>query len=78
MVFITNRSFEGLLTAVNCWNVKSATKVTDAFTATKIFALVIIIVAGAVWLTMGNVSNWQDPMKVEILVKLHDQHNHQE
>ena len=49
----------GLLTFVNCWNVKSATKVQDVFTATKIFALVIIILAGVVWLAFGHLENLQ-------------------
>lgn len=51
-----------LLTAVNCYNVKSATKVQDIFTATKVFALIIIIVAGAVWLALGYVENLGHPM----------------
>jgi len=42
-----------LLTAVNCYNVKSVTWVQDIFTAGKILALVTIIVSGLVWLAMG-------------------------
>ncbi|XP_012275481.1 Y+L amino acid transporter 2 [Orussus abietinus] len=52
-----------LLTAINCYNVKWATRVQDIFTATKIFALVIIIIAGLWWLCLGNTENFQNPME---------------
>ncbi|XP_078041471.1 L-type amino acid transporter minidiscs [Augochlora pura] len=51
-----------LLTVINCYNVKWATRVQDIFTATKIFALVIIIVAGFWWLCMGHTENFHRPM----------------
>ncbi|XP_015519338.1 large neutral amino acids transporter small subunit 1 [Neodiprion pinetum] len=51
-----------LLTAINCYNVKWATRIQDIFTGTKIFALLIIIVAGLVWLCMGNTENFRQPM----------------
>ncbi|XP_046735255.1 Y+L amino acid transporter 2 [Diprion similis] len=51
-----------LLTAINCYNVKWATRIQDIFTGTKIFALIIIIVAGLVWLCMGNTENFRHPM----------------
>ena len=41
--------FAGLLTAVNCYNVKSVTWVQDIFTAGKVLALVIIIVSGTLF-----------------------------
>ncbi|XP_001603387.1 Y+L amino acid transporter 2 [Nasonia vitripennis] len=50
------------LTAINCYNVKWATRVQDAFTGTKIFALVIIVLAGLYWLCLGNTENLQHPM----------------
>ena len=46
-----------LLTAINCYNVKSVTRIQDAFTATKVFALVLIIAAGAVWIGLGHNEN---------------------
>ncbi|CAK9801692.1 Y+L amino acid transporter 2 [Anthophora plagiata] len=51
-----------LLTAINCYNVKWATRVQDIFTGTKIFALVIIMVAGLWWLSMGHTENFHHPM----------------
>ncbi|XP_033333570.1 L-type amino acid transporter minidiscs [Megalopta genalis] len=51
-----------LLTVINCYNVKWATRVQDIFTATKIFALVIIIVAGFWWLCTGHTENFHRPM----------------
>ena len=43
----------GLLTAVNCYNVKSVTWVQDIFSAGKVLALVTIILSGLVWLGLG-------------------------
>ncbi|KAK1138117.1 hypothetical protein K0M31_002602 [Melipona bicolor] len=51
-----------LLTAINCYNVKWATRVQDIFTGTKIFALVIIMVAGFWWLCLGHTENFRHPM----------------
>ena len=52
----------GLLTAVNCYNVKSSTLVQDVFTAAKGFALLIIIFTGFVWLGMGHTEYLNDTM----------------
>lgn len=52
-----------LLTAINCYNVKSATVVQDIFTAAKVFALVTIIMAGIVWLGYGHTETLSDPMR---------------
>ncbi|XP_076544477.1 L-type amino acid transporter minidiscs isoform X3 [Osmia lignaria lignaria] len=52
----------GLLTAINCYNVKWATRVQDIFTGTKIFALLIIMAAGLWWLCMGHTENFRHPM----------------
>ena len=52
----------GLLTAINCYNVKCTTKVQDIFTATKVFALLIIIGAGIYKLIDGT-PNFDDAFK---------------
>ncbi|KAJ8679425.1 hypothetical protein QAD02_015212 [Eretmocerus hayati] len=51
-----------LLTAVNCWNVKWATRVQDVFTGTKIFALIVIMAAGFWWLCLGHTENFHNAM----------------
>ncbi|UYV80517.1 SLC7A6 [Cordylochernes scorpioides] len=42
-----------LLTFVNCFNVRWATKVQDIFTAAKVLALLIIMISGLIWLFLG-------------------------
>lgn len=53
----------GLLTAINCYNVKWVTRVTDTFTATKILALLLIVAFGIWHLMTGNTEYFEDPMK---------------
>ena len=48
-----------MLTAINCYNVKCATRVQDIFTATKVFALMIIIAAGFYWILIGHTENFE-------------------
>lgn len=52
-----------LLTAVNCHNVKWTTRIQDVFSVTKILALVVIILAGFIFLGAGNISNLQQPFQ---------------
>lgn len=54
--------FAGLLTVINCYNVKWVTRVTDIFTGTKVFALLVIVVAGVWYLFSGNTEHWEAPM----------------
>ena len=49
--------FSGFLTAVNCSNVKLAAKVTEVVSITKVFALVMIIIAGFIHLAKGHTDN---------------------
>lgn len=53
----------GLLTAINCYNVKWVTRVTDIFTGTKILALLVIVGAGVYWLAKGNTQNFEEPFE---------------
>ncbi|KAE8608839.1 hypothetical protein XENTR_v10011626 [Xenopus tropicalis] len=46
-----------LLTAINCYSVKAATRVQDAFAAAKLLALCLIIILGFVQLGKGGVEN---------------------
>lgn len=52
----------GFLTVINCYDVKWVTRVTDIFTGTKVFALLVIVVAGAWYLFSGNTEHWETPM----------------
>lgn len=56
-----NFHFIGLLTVINCYNVKWVTRVTDIFTGTKILALLVIVAAGVWYLSTGNTENFQEP-----------------
>nr|CDJ97102.1 Amino acid permease-associated region domain containing protein [Haemonchus contortus] len=50
-----------LLTFINCYNVRMATRFNDTFTITKVAALVCIIVVGIAWLAMGNTEYFEMP-----------------
>ncbi|XP_034234111.1 Y+L amino acid transporter 2-like [Thrips palmi] len=52
-----------VLTAINCYNVKWATRVQDLFTGTKLLALVVIVLAGLYALGTGKTENLQQPFK---------------
>lgn len=52
-----------MLTAVNCYNVKLVTRVQDIFTATKVLALVVIVLAGLWHLVYGHTSNFSKPFE---------------
>lgn len=46
--------FKGVLTFINCWDVKWATWVQDVFTYAKLLALFIIIASGLYMLYLGK------------------------
>ncbi|XP_056639580.1 large neutral amino acids transporter small subunit 1 [Diorhabda sublineata] len=52
-----------ILTVVNCYNVKWVTRVQSIFTATKMLALGIIVLAGVYYACAGHVENFQRPME---------------
>lgn len=52
-----------ILTYINCKNVKSAARVQDIFTATKIIALIMIIIIGIVFLFTNDRESYQDPFE---------------
>lgn len=49
-----------LLTFVNCYDVKETTKMQNVFMFAKIAALVIIIITGLTWLSMGHTENFEN------------------
>jgi L-type amino acid transporter 5 len=51
------------LTAVNCYNVKWGANLQTVFTATKILALIVIIIAGLVVMCIGQVDNLAEPFE---------------
>lgn len=51
------------MTAINCYNVKWVTRVQDIFTATKIFALLLIVGAGIYWLATGHTEHFENPIQ---------------
>ncbi|GBP66555.1 Large neutral amino acids transporter small subunit 1 [Eumeta japonica] len=53
----------GLLTAINCYNVKWVTRVQDTFTLTKILALLVTFFASLWYLYNGHTENLEDMMQ---------------
>ncbi|KAL0274072.1 UNVERIFIED_CONTAM: hypothetical protein PYX00_006587 [Menopon gallinae] len=51
-----------LLTAINCYDVKWATRVQDIFTGTKILALLVIILTGIYVFLSGDIGSFENPM----------------
>ena len=54
-----------LLTFINCYNVKWATRVQDWFTFAKIVALLIIVACGFMQIVNGNYQNLSYPNSFE-------------
>ncbi|CAG9858292.1 unnamed protein product [Phyllotreta striolata] len=51
-----------ILTVINCYNVKWVTRVQDIFTATKMLALGIIVLAGIYYACTGHLENFNRPL----------------
>lgn len=49
--------FIGFLTFVNCYDVKSTTKMQNVFMFTKIGALILVILLGVYWMAIGTYIN---------------------
>nr|KAG5701761.1 hypothetical protein BaRGS_000751 [Batillaria attramentaria] len=49
-----------LLTSVNCMNVKWATKIQGVITASKLIALIAIVLIGFIWMGKGKMTNFHD------------------
>lgn len=54
-----------ILTAVNCYSVRWAMRIQDFFTAAKLVALIVIIIAGAVYVCTGGTKNLETPFEGE-------------
>jgi len=48
------------LTFLNCYDVKSTTKMQNVFMFTKIAALMLIVLIGVAWMFMGHLENFED------------------
>lgn len=58
--FLDQYVFSGFLTAINCISVKLSMKVQDIFTAGKLLALVMIILAGIYQMCTGHLENFEN------------------
>jgi len=56
-----------ILTFVNCFDVKWATRVQDIFTYAKVLALILIIITGFVQIGLGRYQHFKDPFDGTIL-----------
>lgn len=57
-----------LLTAVNCYSVKAATRVQDAFAAAKLLALALIILLGFIQIGKGECGLWASQRSCEAVL----------
>lgn len=62
--------FPVLLTFINCWDVKWATRVQDTFTYAKLLALLVIITTGVYQLYAGKCSDFFDKLLFTFLCTL--------
>ncbi|XP_008274720.1 cystine/glutamate transporter [Stegastes partitus] len=53
--------------AVNCWSVTSASRTQVTLTFIKIFALILIIIPGAIALAKGKTENFQNGFEVDLI-----------
>lgn len=52
-----------LLTFINCYDVKTTTKLQNIIMFAKVGALVLIVLVGVAWMFMGNTENFSQPFK---------------
>ena len=62
-LYLLHAIYIALLTAINCYNVKWTARLQDGFAVMKLIALAVIIIAGLVFLLIGDEDNFRKPFE---------------